>query len=114
MTNTKSFLAKTTAIACLGLREWLELSHVLGVKSGLLVWSYRVWGDFLGAIAFPSQNQLAESIIIGQDGDRLGLAFVSKAERLFRLVQAVVSGVVLLRSYVLVEEGDLVLARWFL
>jgi hypothetical protein len=54
MTNTKSFLAKTTAIACLGLREGLEPSHVLGVKGGLLVRSYRVsvrW--FLGgAIAF--------------------------------------------------------------
>jgi hypothetical protein len=29
-----------------------------------------------GAIAFPSQNQLAESIIIGQDGDRLYIALI--------------------------------------
>jgi hypothetical protein len=32
MTNTKFCLAKTTAIACLGLRKGLEPSHVLGVK----------------------------------------------------------------------------------
>ena len=44
MTSTKSFLAKTNAIAYLGLRErlYLEPSHVLGVEGGLLVRSYRI------------------------------------------------------------------------
>jgi hypothetical protein len=59
MTNTKSFLAKTTAIACLGLREGLgpEPSHVLGVRGGLLVRSYRVsarwflWRAIIGMFA---------------------------------------------------------------
>jgi hypothetical protein len=69
---------------------------------------------FLGAIAFPSQNQSADSIIIGQDGDRLGLAFVSKAVRPFGLVQAAVCGVILLGSYILVVKGDHISARWFL
>jgi hypothetical protein len=46
--------------------------------------------------------------------DRLSLASVSKAGRLFRLAQAAVSGVALLRSCVLVVKGDRVSARWFL
>jgi hypothetical protein len=51
---------------------------------------------------------------------RLGRAPASKAERPFGLVQVAVSGVVLLRSYILVVEGDSyaprvrVSARWFL
>jgi hypothetical protein len=45
---------------------------------------------------------------------RLSLSFVSKAERLFGLVQAIVSGDVLLRSYVFVVQGDRISARWFL
>jgi hypothetical protein len=61
---------------------------------------------FWRAIAFPSQNQSAESIIIGQDGDRLGLAFASKAERPFGLMQAAGFGGILLRSYVLAVKGD--------
>jgi hypothetical protein len=47
------------------------------------------------------QNNLSFAV-----GDRLGLAFVSKAERPFRLVQAAVSGVILLRSYVCAVQGD--------
>jgi hypothetical protein len=46
--------------------------------------------------------------------DRLGLMPVSKARRPFRLAQTAVSGVVLLRSYVLVVEGDRISVRWFL
>jgi hypothetical protein len=39
-------------------------------------------------------------------GDLLGLAFVSKAKQPFELVQAAGSGVILLRTYVLVVQGD--------
>jgi hypothetical protein len=72
------------------------------------------------AIAFRSQSQSAKFINISQDGDRLGLTSVSKAERPFGLEQAAVSGVVLLRSYVFAVQGDSyaprvrVSARWFL
>jgi hypothetical protein len=57
---------------------------------------------------------VSRDINISRGGDRLGLAFVSKAERPFGLVQAAGSGVILLRSCVLVVKGDQVSARWFL
>ncbi len=113
MTNTKSFLAKTTAIACLGLRErlGLEPSHVLGVRGGLLVHSYRVSRFFCGG---RSHFLLRASQQNPSPQPRLNLAFASKAERLFGLMQATVSGVILLRSSIFAVQGDRISARCFL
>jgi hypothetical protein len=85
-------------------------SYVLVVEGDRVSARWFLWG----AIAFPSQSQSAEYIHIKQNGDRLSLASVSKAERPFGLEQAAVSGVILLRSYVLVVQGDRVSARCFL
>jgi hypothetical protein len=41
-----------------------------------------------------------------KDCDRYDLAFASNAERPFGLVQAAVSGAILLRSYIFAVQGD--------
>jgi hypothetical protein len=79
-----------------------------------------VGGDHL----IESQGDQIQNQRLGEGGrspqhllkvcDRLSLASVSKAGRLFRLAQAAVSGVALLRSCVLVVKGDRFSERWFL
>jgi hypothetical protein len=71
-----------------------------------------------------SQGEQIQKQMLGERGrspqhllkvcDRLSLAFVSKAERPFGLVQAAVSGSILLRSHVLGVKGDPVSVRCFL
>jgi hypothetical protein len=52
----------------------------------------------VGVIAFPPQSQSAEQISIKQNGDRLGLAFVSKAVQPLGLEQGAVAIVISARS----------------
>jgi hypothetical protein len=64
-----------------------------------------------GGDRFFLQSQSAESINIKQNGDRLGLEFVSKAGQPFELEQAAVSGAIFVRSDAVL--GDLVSVRFF-